>query len=186
MLAAPRPQRVKAPSLATAGLRASVLKEFKEQSPCELGLMEAIADLHSRPGQLGGPTLPIPLSSSSSSPHTCLPLVSLSTHPTPLHMQSPFVSTWLGLCILGPLAVLCLIFPICTWSPVYLIPGSRMTMQDLITFQPEVVDALETHLGHYTLYSPPPPAGGAILSFILNVLKGKTSLGLLTRALMGT
>ncbi|XP_052019434.1 glutathione hydrolase 5 proenzyme isoform X3 [Apodemus sylvaticus] len=27
-------------------------------------------------------------------------------------------------------------------------------------------------LGSYTLYSPPPPAGGAILSFILNVLKG--------------
>ncbi|EDL97198.1 gamma-glutamyltransferase-like activity 1 [Rattus norvegicus] len=27
-------------------------------------------------------------------------------------------------------------------------------------------------LGNYTLYSPPPPAGGAILSFILNVLKG--------------
>lgn len=28
-------------------------------------------------------------------------------------------------------------------------------------------------LGDYTLYSPPPPAGGAILSFILNVLKGE-------------
>ena len=29
-------------------------------------------------------------------------------------------------------------------------------------------------LGAYTLYSPPPPAGGAILSLVLNVLKGKT------------
>uniref|UniRef100_A0A2K5UUT6 Glutathione hydrolase 5 proenzyme n=1 Tax=Macaca fascicularis TaxID=9541 RepID=A0A2K5UUT6_MACFA len=38
--------------------------------------------------------------------------------------------------------------------------------------QPEVVDALEVPLGDYTLYSPPPPAGGAILSFILNVLRG--------------
>ncbi|KAM8818418.1 glutathione hydrolase 5 proenzyme [Rhynchonycteris naso] len=50
--------------------------------------------------------------------------------------------------------------------------GSQLTMQDLASFQPEVVDALEMPLGDYTLYSPPPPAGGAILSFILNVLKG--------------
>ncbi|XP_027779142.1 glutathione hydrolase 5 proenzyme isoform X1 [Marmota flaviventris] len=50
--------------------------------------------------------------------------------------------------------------------------GSQLGMQDLVTFQPEVVDALEMPLGNYTLYSPPPPAGGAILSFILNVLRG--------------
>ncbi|KAG3278790.1 gamma-glutamyltransferase 5, transcript variant X3 [Ictidomys tridecemlineatus] len=50
--------------------------------------------------------------------------------------------------------------------------GSQLSMQDLVTFQPEVVDALELPLGNYTLYSPPPPAGGAILSFILNVLRG--------------
>lgn len=50
--------------------------------------------------------------------------------------------------------------------------GSQLTLQDLVTFQPEVVDALEMPLGNYTLYSPPPPAGGAILSFILNVLRG--------------
>ncbi|MBZ3874607.1 Gamma-glutamyltransferase 5 [Sciurus carolinensis] len=50
--------------------------------------------------------------------------------------------------------------------------GSLLTLQDLVTFQPEVVDALEMPLGNYTLYSPPPPAGGAILSFILNVLRG--------------
>ncbi|XP_012669047.1 glutathione hydrolase 5 proenzyme [Otolemur garnettii] len=50
--------------------------------------------------------------------------------------------------------------------------GSRLTLQDLATFQPEVVDALEVPLGDYTLYSPPPPAGGAILGFILNVLRG--------------
>jgi gamma-glutamyltranspeptidase/glutathione hydrolase/leukotriene-C4 hydrolase len=48
-----------------------------------------------------------------------------------------------------------------------------MTLQDLSAFQPEVVDALEMPLGNYTLYSPPPPAGGAVLSFILNVLRGK-------------
>ncbi|XP_073916631.1 glutathione hydrolase 5 proenzyme isoform X1 [Castor canadensis] len=50
--------------------------------------------------------------------------------------------------------------------------GSQMTLQDLSAFQPEVVDALEMPLGNYTLYSPPPPAGGAVLSFILNVLRG--------------
>nr|XP_044988537.1 glutathione hydrolase 5 proenzyme isoform X1 [Jaculus jaculus] len=50
--------------------------------------------------------------------------------------------------------------------------GSQLTLQDLAAFQPEVVDALEMPLGNYTLYSPPPPAGGAILSFILNVLRG--------------
>ncbi|XP_005396460.1 PREDICTED: gamma-glutamyltransferase 5 isoform X2 [Chinchilla lanigera] len=50
--------------------------------------------------------------------------------------------------------------------------GSQLTLKDLATFQPEVVDALEMPLGNYTLYSPPPPAGGAILSFILNVLRG--------------
>ncbi|XP_054448846.1 glutathione hydrolase 5 proenzyme isoform X2 [Pteronotus mesoamericanus] len=50
--------------------------------------------------------------------------------------------------------------------------GSQLTMQDLASFQPEVVDALAIPLGSYTLYSPPPPAGGALLSCILNVLKG--------------
>ncbi|KAM9055840.1 glutathione hydrolase 5 proenzyme isoform 2-T2 [Megaptera novaeangliae] len=50
--------------------------------------------------------------------------------------------------------------------------GSQLTPQDLASFRPEVVDALEVPLGNYTLYSPPPPAGGAILSFVLNVLKG--------------
>nr|XP_012309560.1 gamma-glutamyltransferase 5 isoform X1 [Aotus nancymaae] len=50
--------------------------------------------------------------------------------------------------------------------------GSQLTLQDLANFQPEVVDALEVPLGDYTLYSPPSPAGGAILSLILNVLRG--------------
>ncbi|GAB5579161.1 glutathione hydrolase 5 proenzyme isoform X2 [Prionailurus iriomotensis] len=53
--------------------------------------------------------------------------------------------------------------------------GSQLTLQDLAEFQPEVVDALAVPLEDYTLYSPPPPAGGAILSFILNVLKASSS-----------
>ena len=55
----------------------------------------------------------------------------------------------------------------------HLSPGSLLTVQDLAAFQPEVVAPLEMALGNYTLYSPPPPAGGAILNFILNVLQGK-------------
>lgn len=55
-------------------------------------------------------------------------------------------------------------------------------MQDLASFRPEVAAALATPLGDYTLYSPPPPAGGAMLSLILNVLKGG-SPGLLLRGL---
>ncbi|XP_057603225.1 glutathione hydrolase 5 proenzyme isoform X3 [Hippopotamus amphibius kiboko] len=50
--------------------------------------------------------------------------------------------------------------------------GSQLTAQDLASFRPEVVDALALPLGDYTLYSPPPPAGGALLSLVLNVLKG--------------
>nr|XP_012604733.1 gamma-glutamyltransferase 5 isoform X1 [Microcebus murinus] len=50
--------------------------------------------------------------------------------------------------------------------------GSFLTLQDLAEFQPEVVDALQVTLGDYTLYSPPPPAGGALLSFVLRVLRG--------------
>lgn len=49
---------------------------------------------------------------------------------------------------------------------------TQLTMQDLVSFQPAVVDALAVPLGDYILYSPPPPAGGAILSFILKVLQG--------------
>lgn len=67
-----------------------------------------------------------------------------------------------------PLAI-----PICTWSSHRLSPGSLLTVQDLAAFQPKVVAPLEMALGNYTLYSPPPPAGGAILNFILQVLQGK-------------
>ncbi|KAM6155537.1 glutathione hydrolase 5 proenzyme isoform 2-T2 [Rhynchocyon petersi] len=50
--------------------------------------------------------------------------------------------------------------------------GSQLTLQDLAAFRPEVVDALALPLGDNTLYSAPPPAGGAVLGFILNVLSG--------------
>ncbi|XP_037014715.2 glutathione hydrolase 5 proenzyme [Artibeus jamaicensis] len=50
--------------------------------------------------------------------------------------------------------------------------GSNLTMRDLAAFQPEVVDALAMPLGNFTLYSPPAPAGGALLSLVLRVLEG--------------
>uniref|UniRef100_A0A8D2BQE0 Glutathione hydrolase 5 proenzyme n=1 Tax=Sus scrofa TaxID=9823 RepID=A0A8D2BQE0_PIG len=53
--------------------------------------------------------------------------------------------------------------------------GGQLTRKDLASFQVEVVDALAMPLGDYTLYSPPPPAGGALLSFVLNVLKAPSS-----------
>lgn len=76
------------------------------------------------------------------------------------------------LCDPGPLADTVPPFPCLYTESSPPRPGSRLTRQDLASFRPEVVDALAVPLGDYTLYSPPPPAGGAILSFVLNVLKG--------------
>lgn len=47
-------------------------------------------------------------------------------------------------------------------------PSAPHAGRDLASFQPEVVEALAMPLGDYTLYSPPPPAGGMLLSFVLN------------------
>lgn len=77
------------------------------------------------------------------------------------------------LCYPGPLADTVPPFPCLNTESSPPRPGSRLTLQDLASFRPEVADALAMPLGDYTLYSPPPPAGGAILSFVLNVLKGE-------------
>ena len=77
------------------------------------------------------------------------------------------------LCDPGPLADTVPPFPCLYTESSPPRPGSRLTRQDLASFRPEVVDALAMPLGDYTLYSPPPPAGGAILSFVLTVLKGE-------------
>ncbi|XP_074055845.1 glutathione hydrolase 5 proenzyme isoform X1 [Macrotis lagotis] len=50
--------------------------------------------------------------------------------------------------------------------------GSILTAEDLAGYQAQVVKPLVLDLGSHTLYSPPPPAGGALLGFILNVLRG--------------
>ncbi|XP_037337263.2 gamma-glutamyltransferase 5a [Pungitius pungitius] len=50
--------------------------------------------------------------------------------------------------------------------------GGTLTAQDLVSYRVTVTDAWVVPLGEYQMYIPPPPAGGVILSFILNLLKG--------------
>ncbi|KAL0979504.1 hypothetical protein UPYG_G00185940 [Umbra pygmaea] len=49
--------------------------------------------------------------------------------------------------------------------------GGILTMKDLESFNVTVTDALTIPLGEFQMHFPPPPSGGAILSFILNVMK---------------
>ncbi|XP_005952505.1 glutathione hydrolase 5 proenzyme [Haplochromis burtoni] len=50
--------------------------------------------------------------------------------------------------------------------------GGNLTLEDLASYQANVTDAWNISLGDYKMYFPPPPAGGAILSLILNIMKG--------------
>ncbi|KAL2092468.1 hypothetical protein ACEWY4_012266 [Coilia grayii] len=50
--------------------------------------------------------------------------------------------------------------------------GGTLTMEDLSSFKVQVLDAWKVPLGDYDMYIPPPPAGGAVLSFILNTMRG--------------
>ncbi|TNN70681.1 Gamma-glutamyltransferase 5 [Liparis tanakae] len=50
--------------------------------------------------------------------------------------------------------------------------GGSLTVQDLASYRVTVTDAWVVPLGEYQMYIPPPPAGGVILSFILNLMKG--------------
>ncbi|XP_063345836.1 glutathione hydrolase 5 proenzyme-like [Pelmatolapia mariae] len=50
--------------------------------------------------------------------------------------------------------------------------GGTLTLEDLASYEANVTDAWNISLGEYKLYFPPPPSGGAILSFILNIMKG--------------
>uniref|UniRef100_A0A3Q2VKV3 Gamma-glutamyltransferase 5a n=1 Tax=Haplochromis burtoni TaxID=8153 RepID=A0A3Q2VKV3_HAPBU len=50
--------------------------------------------------------------------------------------------------------------------------GGKLTLEDLASYQANVTDAWNISLGEYKLYFPPPPSGGAILSLILNIMKG--------------
>ncbi|KAM6965051.1 gamma-glutamyltransferase 5a [Aplochiton taeniatus] len=50
--------------------------------------------------------------------------------------------------------------------------GGALTLEDLQSFKVTVSDAWTIPLGDYQMHIPPPPAGGAILSLILNIMKG--------------
>ncbi|KAG1926056.1 gamma-glutamyltransferase 5a isoform X2 [Pimephales promelas] len=50
--------------------------------------------------------------------------------------------------------------------------GATITLEDLSLFKASESDAWEVNLGEYDMYFPPPPAGGATLSFILNTMLG--------------
>lgn len=50
--------------------------------------------------------------------------------------------------------------------------GGNLTMEDLKSFQVRVEDAWTVPLGNMKLHVAPPPAGGALLAFILKLMKG--------------
>ncbi len=54
-------------------------------------------------------------------------------------------------------------------------PDGILSLDDLHTFQVRVNDSWSVQLGDYTMHFPPPPAGGAILSFILKLMHGSRS-----------
>uniref|UniRef100_A0A671Q3T4 Gamma-glutamyltransferase 5-like n=1 Tax=Sinocyclocheilus anshuiensis TaxID=1608454 RepID=A0A671Q3T4_9TELE len=50
--------------------------------------------------------------------------------------------------------------------------GGTISLEDLRSFRASEFGAWEVTLGEYDMYFPPPPAGGATLSFILNTMLG--------------
>lgn len=50
--------------------------------------------------------------------------------------------------------------------------GGSLSLQDLESFTVRESEAIDVPMGEYTMHIPPLPAGGAILTFILNILRG--------------
>lgn len=50
--------------------------------------------------------------------------------------------------------------------------GGTLEMEDLRRFQVQEMDAWKLRLGNTRMYIPPPPAGGALLAFILQLMTG--------------
>ncbi|XP_036000467.1 glutathione hydrolase 5 proenzyme [Fundulus heteroclitus] len=50
--------------------------------------------------------------------------------------------------------------------------GGVLTLLDLASYKATVTDAWVVPMGEYQMYIPPPPSGGALLSLILNIMKG--------------
>lgn len=62
----------------------------------------------------------------------------------------------------------------CLHSLLLVFPDGILSLEDLKTFQVRVNDSWSVQLGDYTMHFPPPPAGGAILSFILKLMHGRS------------
>ena len=52
------------------------------------------------------------------------------------------------------------------------VAGGTLTMEDLRLFKVREEHAWTIPLGDYQMHIPPPPAGGALLALILNIMKG--------------
>ncbi|XP_072538689.1 glutathione hydrolase 5 proenzyme-like [Salminus brasiliensis] len=50
--------------------------------------------------------------------------------------------------------------------------GGTLTLEDLSSVEVSEVEPWKMSLGSYTVYFPPPPAGAAVVNFILNVMEG--------------
>uniref|UniRef100_A0AAV2MRX9 Gamma-glutamyltransferase 5a n=1 Tax=Knipowitschia caucasica TaxID=637954 RepID=A0AAV2MRX9_KNICA len=50
--------------------------------------------------------------------------------------------------------------------------GGTLTLQDLASFKASLSDAWVVPFQDFKMYIPPPPAGGAVLALVLNILKG--------------
>ena len=51
--------------------------------------------------------------------------------------------------------------------------GGIITLDDLKNYRVKFRQPMNGSLGNYSWYSTPPPGSGVVLSFILNILKGK-------------
>ncbi|MGH0163728.1 UNVERIFIED_CONTAM: hypothetical protein FKN15_062979 [Acipenser sinensis] len=54
--------------------------------------------------------------------------------------------------------------------------GGTLTAEDFENFKAKIQDPLQVETGGYLIYMPPPPAGGAVLSFILKVMEGTVKI----------
>ena len=54
-----------------------------------------------------------------------------------------------------------------------IVGGGIITLEDLKNYTTVVRTPLSEKMGDYTWYTNPPPGSGAVLSLILNILKGK-------------
>lgn len=68
-----------------------------------------------------------------------------------------------------------LFWQVCLFTQLtFVFPDGMLSLEDLRGFLVRVSDAWTVKIGEYTMHFPPPPAGGAILSFILQLMHGRS------------